>query len=72
MKYAANDNAKNPLAGAVFQLKDANGTIIKLVQLSDTACRVANAEGTKTVTSFTTMSGTKIKLTGILRSITFL
>ena len=65
LKYAANDTAKNPLAGATFQLKDASGNVVKLVKVSDTEYRVANGDEAGAVDSFTTVSSGKIVIKGV-------
>ena len=64
-KYAASDAEKNPLAGAVFQLKDASGNVVKLVKVSDTEYRVANGSETGAVDSFTTVSTANIVIKGV-------
>lgn len=65
LKYAATDTAKNPLAGATFQLKNASGNIVKLVKISDTEYRVANGDETDVVDSFTTVVSGKIVIKGV-------
>ncbi len=65
LKYDANDSAKNPLAGATFQLKDAKGNVVKLVKVSDTEYRVANGDETGAVDSFTTVASGKIVIKGV-------
>ena len=67
LKYAAEDQTKAPLAGAVFQLKDAQGNIVKLVKTSEsgTEYRVANGEEVNAVDCFTTVSTEKITITGV-------
>ena len=65
LKYAATDTAKNPLAGATFQLKDASGKVVKLVKVSDTEYRVANGDETGAVDSFTTVATDKIVIKGV-------
>ena len=65
LKYAGTDTAKNPLAGAVFQLKDANGNVVKLVKVSDTEYRVANGNEAGAVDSFTTVETDKIVIKGV-------
>ncbi len=64
-KYAASDAAKNPLAGAEFQLKDANRNVVKLIKLSDTEYRVANGNEAGAVDSFTTVATGKIVIKGV-------
>ena len=65
LKYAVTDSEKNPLAGAVFQLKDANGNVVKLVKVSDTEYRVANGDEAGAVDSFTTVATGKIVIKGV-------
>lgn len=65
LKYAAKDTEKNPLAGAIFQLKDANNNIVKLIQVSDTEYRVANGDEEGAVESFTTVAIGKIVIKGV-------
>ena len=65
LKYAGADTAKHPLAGAVFQLKDANGNVVKLVKVSDTEYRVANGDEAGAVDSFTTVATGKIVIKGV-------
>lgn len=65
LKYDANDTAKKPLAGATFQLKDANGNVVKLIKVSDTEYRVANGAETGAVDSFTTVASGKIVIKGV-------
>lgn len=64
-KYAASDAAKNPLAGAVFQLKDAKNNVVKLVKVSDTEYRVANGNEAGAVDSFTTVATGNIVIKGV-------
>lgn len=64
-KYAASDDDKKPLAGAVFQLKDASGNVVKLIKVSDTEYRVANGNETGAVDSFTTVSTANIVIKGV-------
>lgn len=65
LKYAGTDTAKNPLAGAVFQLKDAKGNVVKLVKVSDTEYRVANGNEAGAVDRFTTVATGKIVIKGV-------
>ena len=65
LKYAANDIEKNPLAGATFQLKDANDNVVKLVKVSDTEYRVANGNEAGAVDEFTTVASGKIVIKGV-------
>lgn len=65
LKYAANDNEKNPLAGATFQLKDANGNVVKLIKISDTEYRVANGNEAGAVESFITVGSGNVTIKGV-------
>ncbi|MCI7369065.1 MAG: SpaH/EbpB family LPXTG-anchored major pilin [Firmicutes bacterium] len=65
LKYAGADTAKNPLAGAVFQLKDASGKVVKLVKVSNTEYRVANGNEAGAVDSFTTVATGNIVIKGV-------
>ena len=65
LKYAATDTTKNPLAGATFQLKDADGNVMKLIKVSDTEYRVANGTETGAVDSFTTVAAGNIVIKGV-------
>ena len=65
LKYDAKDTAKNPLAGATFQLKDASGNVVKLIKVSDTEYRVANGNETGAVDSFITVGSGKIVIKGV-------
>ena len=65
LKYAANDDEKNPLAGATFQLKDASGNVVKLIKVSDTEYRVANGDEAGAVDSFTTVASGNIVIKGV-------
>ena len=65
LKYAGTDTAKKPLAGAVFQLKDANGKVVKLIKVSDTEYRVANGNEAGAVDSFTTVATGNIVIKGV-------
>ena len=64
LKYDMNDSAKNPLAGATFQLKDAKGDVVKLIG-ANTEYRVANGAETGAVDSFTTVADDKIVIKGV-------
>lgn len=64
-KYAVSDAAKNPLAGAEFQLKDAKGNVVKLVKASDTEYRVANGNEAGAVDRFTTVATGEIVIKGV-------
>lgn len=65
LKYAGADTAKNPLAGAVFQLKDAKKNVVKLIKVSDTEYRVANGNEAGAVDSFTTVATGNIVIKGV-------
>lgn len=65
LKYASGDSAKNPLAGATFQLKDKEGNVVKLIKVSDTEYRVANGNEAGAVESFVTVSTDKIVIKGV-------
>ena len=65
LKYAETDTAKNPLAGATFQLKDASNNVVKLIKVSDTEYRVANGNEAGAVESFTTVASGNIVIKGV-------
>lgn len=65
LKYAQEDEQKNPLAGAVFQLLNAEKEIVKLKKVSNTEYRVANGEEAGSVESFTTVVDDKIVIKGV-------
>ncbi len=65
LKYVKGDTEKKNLAGATFQLEDAEGNVVKLVKVSDTEYRVANGEEANSVDSFTTVSTGNIVVTGV-------
>ncbi len=70
LKYDAKEKDKDvkdryPLAGAVFQLKDADGNVVKLIKVSDTEYRVANGDEKDAVDSFTTVATGKIVIKGV-------
>lgn len=65
LKYAGADTAKHPLAGAVFQLKDAKDNVVMLIKVSDTEYRVANGNETGAVDSFTTVATGNIVIKGV-------
>lgn len=67
LKYAAGDDSKKNLAGAVFSLMD-NGVAVKLVKVSDAEYRVATNEeitAKKTVDQFTTVADENIVIKGV-------
>ena len=65
LKYAGADTAKHPLAGGVFQLKDASGKVVKLIKVSDNEYRVANGNEAGAVDSFTTVATGNIVIKGV-------
>lgn len=71
LKYAGSDKeeddntTKTPLAGAVFQLQTADGTIVKLIKVGDTEYRVANCNETGAQETFTTVATDKITIKGV-------
>lgn len=65
LKYDAKDDTKKPLAGAVFQLKDDEGNVVKLIKITDTEYRVANSGESGAVEKFTTVADGKIVIKGV-------
>ena len=65
LKYDAKDAEKKFLAGAVFNLLDANNHIVKLIKVSDTEYRVANGDEAGAVESFITVTTGKIVIKGV-------
>lgn len=65
LKYKTGDEQKNPLAGAEFQLQDADKNVVKLVKIDDTTYRVANGEEAGYVTSFVTVASGPITIKGV-------
>ncbi len=65
LKYRGEDADKNPLAGATFELKDKDKNTLKLVKIDDNNYRLATAEDTDTVTSFTTNDLGEIYIKGL-------
>lgn len=74
IKYDAKDNTKTPIAGAVFQLQDEDGSVISLRKIDDHTYKIAVADNVDTydlntptdvVTQFTTIKGTKITIIGL-------
>lgn len=65
LKYDAKDTSKANLAGAVFQLKDAVGNVVKLIKVSETEYRVANGDEANAVNSFVTVATGNIVITGV-------
>lgn len=71
LKYAADDEEKNPLPGAVFQLLDNEQTPIKLVEtVPSKEYRIATSEDTNTVLTILT-ADSKIKISGIDADLTY-
>lgn len=67
LKYKGGDAAKNPLAGATFELKNADMETIKLVKIDDNTYRLATADDDEAniVESFTTNDAGTIKIKGL-------
>lgn len=65
LKYKGDDTAKNPLAGATFELKNEDMETLALVKIDDNHYRLATDEDTNTVTSFVTNDLGKIKISGL-------
>lgn len=74
IKYDAKDNTKTPIAGAVFQLQDKDGNVIRLRKVNDHTYKIAAGddvdtfaltEGEELLESFTTIAGTKITIIGL-------
>lgn len=65
LKYRGEDADKNPLADATFQLKNADKAVIELVKIDDNNYRLATADDTNKVTSFTTNNLGKIHIKGL-------
>ena len=65
LKYNGKDLAKNPLAGATFQLKNASSAVVKLIKVSDTEYRVANGAESGAVDSFVTVGTDKVVIKGV-------
>lgn len=65
LKYAQEDEQKNRLAGAVFQLLNAENEIVKLIKVNDTEYRVANGGENGSVDSFTTVANGNIVIKGV-------
>lgn len=65
LKYDAKDEEKNPLADAVFQLKDASNNVVKLVKVSDTEYRVANGNETGAAETFKTVAAGAVVIKGV-------
>lgn len=65
LKYAAKDTTKALLPGAVFQLQDSNGKLVKLIKVSDTNYRVAMPNESGAVDTFTTVAGGNIVIDGV-------
>lgn len=65
LKYDAKDDTKAPLADATFQLKDADGNIVKLIKISNTEYRVANGSETGAQDTFVTVADGPIVIKGV-------
>ncbi|MFR0985846.1 MAG: SpaA isopeptide-forming pilin-related protein [Frisingicoccus sp.] len=65
LKYAASDNGKNPLAGAAFELHDSDNNLVKLIKVSDTEYRVAEAGESGAADTFMTVGSGKIVIKGV-------
>lgn len=65
LKYKGGDIAKNPLAGATFELKDENMQTLTLFKIDDNHYRLATDDDTVTDTSFVTNDLGKIKISGL-------
>ena len=70
MKYDGADAEKNPLAGAIFQLSDANG-VLPLVKMDDNVYRLASTEDNETTDTFVTNGVDMITIQGVDRDITY-
>lgn len=65
LKYDAADDAKEPLAGAKFQLKDDANTVLKLVKESPTVYRIATNTETGTIDTIETVAAGNIVVKGV-------
>lgn len=65
LKYDGKDADKKNLAGAEFQLKDANGKVVKLIKENDTTYRVANGNEAGAVDKFVTVASGNIVINGV-------
>ena len=68
LKYAAEDDTKANLPGAIFELHKGTGddaVTIKLIKVSEILYRVANGDETGAVTSFTTVATGNIVIDGV-------
>lgn len=65
LKYAASDNGKNPLAGAAFELHDSDNNLVKLIKVSDTEYRAAEAGESGAADTFMTVGSGKIVIKGV-------
>ena len=70
LKYDGADAEKNPLAGAIFQLSDANG-VLPLVKMDDNVYRLASTEDNETTDTFVTNGVDMITIQGVDRDITY-
>ncbi len=64
-KWAQDTDGEKLLPGAVFQLQDAQGSPIKLVNVLNTEYRVAAEDDVETVESFTTVANSDITIKGL-------
>lgn len=76
VKYAEGNNDKTPIAGAVFQLKDTNGNVVKLIKNTNTNTEYFVADATQknssgAVDSFTTVADTAITIKGVDSDVTY-
>lgn len=65
LKYDAADDTKTPLAGAEFQLLDADENEVEVVKISDTEYRVANGTESGIVDTIKTVANNKIIVKGV-------
>lgn len=65
LKYDAADDTKKPLADAEFKLLKADGTEVKVVEVSDTEYRVANGAESGVVDTIKTVANNKIVVKGV-------
>lgn len=65
LKYDAADDAKEPLAGAKFQLKDDADTVLKLVKESPTVYRIVTNTETGTIDTIETVAAGNIVVKGV-------
>lgn len=65
LKYDGKDTDKKNLAGAEFQLKNADGEVVKLIKENDTTYRVANGDEAGAVDKFVTVATGNIVINGV-------